>query len=91
LPPQKPGKYHLIAHFTEAPDYGIFQLALNGTEVGQPVDLYAQEVKVRDPVDLGEVTLPDGKPILKVTATGKNAASTAIGFGLDYIKLAPNP
>jgi hypothetical protein len=87
LPPQKPGKYHLIARFTESPDYGTFQLSLNGADVGQPIDLYAAQLKAREPIDLGEVTLPEGKPILKVTLTGKNADSTASGFGLDYLKV----
>lgn len=91
IPPQKPGKYHLLAHFTKAHDYGIFQLNLNGTDISQPIDLYSPELKTTDPIDLGVVTLPEGKPILKVTLAGKNAASSASSFGLDYLKLVPQP
>jgi hypothetical protein len=91
LPAQKAGKYRLLARFTKAPDYGIFQLTLSGTNVGQPVDLYGPQVMATDPIDLGEVTLPDGNPTLKVIVTGKNPASTGSQFGLDYLKLVPVP
>jgi hypothetical protein len=59
--------------------------------VGQPVDLYAPTLTVGDVIDFGTVTLIDGKPDFKITLTGKNAASTGTGFGLDYLKLVPAP
>ena len=91
LPPQKAGKYRLIVHCTEGPRYGIFQVGMNGTDVGQPIDLYAPTVKTTDPTDLGVVTLSEGKPVLKLTMTGKNTAAKASEFGLDYLKLVPVP
>jgi len=87
LPAQKAGKYRLIAHYTKGPDYGVFQASLNGVDVGQSVDLYDPNVKITDPIDLGTVTLPEGKPVFKVTVTEKNAASKGNRFGLDYLKL----
>ena len=87
LPAQKPGKYRLVAHFTKARNYGIFQLSLNGADLGKPLDFYSAEVKATDPVDLGVVTLTGGEPVLKVTATGKNDVSSGYQFGLDYLKL----
>jgi hypothetical protein len=89
LPVQKAGKYRLIAHYTMGPTYGIIQMNMNGTDVGSPTDLYAPAMKTMDPVDLGLVTLSDGKPVMKFTVMGKNAASTGTMFGLDYIKLIP--
>lgn len=91
LPAQKAGKYRFIAHYTKSPDNGIFQVSLNGFDVGQPVDLYDPVLKTTDPIDLGVVTLPDGKPVFKVTVTGKNPASTNTRFGLDYLKLILAP
>ena len=91
LPAQKAGKYHLIAVYTESGDYGTIQANLNGTDVGQPTDLYATTVKTTDPIDLGIVTLPEGQPVFKVTITGKNPASNNYYFGLDYLKLVPVP
>jgi ABC-type multidrug transport system ATPase subunit len=38
-----------------------------------PTDLYATTVKPTDPIDLGIVTLPEGKPVFKVTITGKES------------------
>ena len=91
LPFKKAGKYRLIVHCTEGPNYGIFEVSMNGTDVGQPIDLYAPEIKTTDPIDLGVVTLPEGKPVLKFTVAGKNAASKGSAFGLDYLKLIPVP
>jgi hypothetical protein len=91
LPDQKAGTYELKVHLTKGPDYGIFQINLNGKDVGQPVDLYNTTVAPSDVIDLGPVTLQDGKPALKLTLTGKNPASTASFFGLDYLQLVPSP
>jgi len=91
LPAQSAGRYRLTAHFTSAPNYGIFQLALDGANVGPSVDLYSERIRPTDLVDLGLVTLPGGKPSLTVTVTGKDAASTGYFFGLDYLKLTPVP
>jgi hypothetical protein len=91
LPTQKAGPYRLKIHYTDGPDFGIFQASLNGTDVGQPVDLYAPTLTVGDVIDFGTVTLIDGKPDFKITLTGKNGASTGTGFGLDYLKLVPAP
>jgi hypothetical protein len=91
LPVQKAGKYRLIAHYTKSPENGIIQANLNGSDVGQAVDLYDPTFKTTDPIDLGVVTLPDGQPVFKVTITGKNPASTNTRFGLDYLKLIPTP
>ncbi len=43
------------------------------------------------PIDLGIVTLTDGQPVFQVTVTGKNAASTGMQFGLDYLQRVPAP
>lgn len=91
LPFQKAGPYRFIVHGTVGPRYGIFQINLNGKDLGQPVDFYDPALKTKDPIDLGVVTLTDGKPVLKVTVTGMNAASKGSEFGLDYVKLIPAP
>ncbi len=91
VPDRKAGTYHLIAHYTKGPDFGIFQVAANGANLGQPVDLYDPKVVATDPVDLGALTLAEGKLVLKVTLTGQNPASKGSNFGLDYIKLVPSP
>jgi hypothetical protein len=91
LPEQPAGHYELKIHPTKAPDFGTFQININGTDVGSPVDLYAAKVMAGDIVDLGPVTLSGGKPVLKITVTGKNPVSTGTSFGLDYLQFAPAP
>ncbi len=91
LPVQKPGKYQLLAHYTKARNYGVFQANFNGTDVGLPTDLYSAETTVTDVVDLGTVDVTVDTPIFKVTIQDKNEASGGYMFGLDYLKLVPQP
>ena len=85
----KAGKYRLSARFTQARDYGITQLSVNGTNVGPPLDLHAENVKPTVPVDLGTVELKDGTNILGMEMVGSR--NDGYNFGLDYIKLVPVP
>jgi hypothetical protein len=91
LPFQKTGAYRVIVHATVGPKYGIFQVNLNGKDLGQPIDFYDPTIKTKDPIDLGVVTLPEGKPDFKISLTGTNPAAKGSEFGLDYIKLIPAP
>ena len=91
LPDHATGKYHVVVQYTKAPDYGIVQASLAGTDLGQPVDLYDGQVSLHEPTDFGVVTLPAGKPILKLTITGKNDKARGTKLGIDYLKLVPAP
>jgi hypothetical protein len=85
----KTGKFHLLAHFTHSPEYGIFQMSLDETKLGHPIDLYQPTWGVLDPMDLGVVEIKAGRHIFGADVTGKNDASHTYAFGLDYIKLEP--
>ena len=91
IPEQKPGKYELFARFTKTHDYGIIQANFDGTDLGQPIDLYSPTIAGVDPIDLGVVTLTDKKSIFKLTVISKNEAANGYKLGLDYIKLVPTP
>ena len=91
LPAQKAGTYSLRVHLTKGPDYGTFQINVNGTDLGAPIDLYAPTITPSDVIDLGTVTLSEGVPSFKMTLSGKNAASTGNNFGLDYLQFDPSP
>jgi hypothetical protein len=70
----------------------MFQFKLDGQNLGSPQDLYAPKIGAGDPVDFGTVTFPTNvMPKLEVDITGKNAASSGHEFGLDYLKLTPEP
>jgi hypothetical protein len=83
------GTYALSSVQTQAPDYGITTLGLDGTTVGgQPVDGYhAGGVVITAPNDDGQRTLTAGRHLLTLTVTGKNAAATNYLAGLDYVEL----
>jgi Legume lectin domain/Chitobiase/beta-hexosaminidase C-terminal domain len=67
---------------------GISQLAVNGVDVGAPVDQYAVADSWQE-FDLGNVPLTAGNQVFKFTVTGKDAASTGYSLSWDYIKLTP--
>lgn len=90
VPVERAGRYEVIGRFTEAPDYGVIQLSLNGTPLGSPIDFYAKDAAATDEIFLGEMNLPAGEAILTATIKGKNDnAVPDYMFGLDYLRLAP--
>jgi hypothetical protein len=91
LPVTPPGHYRLIANITKGPAYGKFQIAFNGVNLGPPRDYFSPIMTTTQPVDLGMVTFADPHAELSVTAAPKNPASSAMTFGLDYLKLVPLP
>jgi len=46
VPVEDEGAYTVKIHYLRAPDYGIVRLAVNGKEIGQPVDLYRAFVEM---------------------------------------------
>jgi hypothetical protein len=92
LPVAKAGKYELRGQFTKAIDYGIMQLALDGTKLGQPIDFFNDGVIPTGELVLGTVELTAGEHQFTVEITGANAkAKKAYMFGLDYLRLQPAP
>ncbi|MGC8886340.1 MAG: DUF2961 domain-containing protein [Verrucomicrobiia bacterium] len=90
FPVEKQGKYHVVARFLRAKDYGIHQIAINGVKAGEPIDFYNPEVKPTEEIDLGVFELKQGENELAVTVVGANEkAIKAYMFGLDYILLKP--
>ena len=85
------GEYALSTVLTKARDYGIVQLAIDGTDVGEAVNGYNSPAVIKtDPIDMGTVKLDAGKHRLTLTMTGKNAESTGYFAGVDvlYLRLA---
>lgn len=88
---QKAGTYQLIIAMTKARDYGQFRLSVNGTPVGDVVDLFNNGVIHTGKISLGKVSLRQGQNVLRIEVVGTNPASTGdrYMFGLDFIKLVP--
>jgi hypothetical protein len=89
VPVAKTGTYHVRVGIQTKPNKGIFQLAVNGMNIGQPQDEYASTVTY-DVRDLGTVSFSAaGNYGFKFTVTGKNPSSTGFTLGFDYIELVP--
>lgn len=86
------GQYQVMGRFLKARDYGIHQLAINGTRIGQPIDFYNPDVQPTEEMNLGQFELKQGQNELKVTVVGANEkAIKSYMFGLDYLLLKPAP
>jgi len=88
FPMAEAGKYRIEAVFTEAYDYAIAQMTINGQQVfDEPRDFYYEDVRATDPIDLGVFELRQGENIIEVTLTGMNDNAEKLWmWGLDYIK-----
>jgi hypothetical protein len=83
------GTYNLTAAMTQAHDYGIVGLAVDGTPLGQPFDGYhANSVTIDFSVNFGSVALSAGSHQLTWTITGKNPAAANYLVGIDYLVFA---
>jgi hypothetical protein len=89
VPVVKAGTYQLRVGIQPRSNKGIFQLAINGLNIGQAQDEYYPSLTygVRD---LGLVSFSvSGNYAFQFTVTGKNASSTGYTLAFDYIDLVP--
>ena len=91
LPASKRGSYELEVVMTRARDYGIVNLALDGTPLGSSIDLYnAPHVVTTGVLTFDAPDLDEGTHTLSVTLSGANPqAIKSFMFGLDYVRLVP--
>ncbi len=91
LPVVAAGTYAVSAAFTKAGDYGTVQLAIDGMDLGGPIDLFepAPAVVHTGAISLGTVSLGAGAHTLSIRLAGKNERSSNSLVGMDWIKLAP--
>ena len=82
-------EYEVIAGYRSANNRGQIQLAVNGEECGDPVDMYASGSEFTEK-SFGSVKFDsDGTKKMRFTVTGKNSKSSGYVIGLDYIRLVP--
>jgi hypothetical protein len=91
LPVAKSGKYSLELVMTQARDYGIVQLSLDGRPLGPPFDMFNQpEVITTGVLDFPDLELTAGPHKLGIEIVGAHPeAVKAYMFGLDYARLSP--
>jgi hypothetical protein len=73
--------------FTKAPDYGIFDVYLDGKELVKGLDLYAPKVVRADDISFPDVPVSKGEHTLTFKCAGKNKASRSFLFAIDYAEL----
>lgn len=83
------GDYEILVRYTTSWDYAIVQASLDGQAMGDPTDCYTPEVRLREPLTLGRVSLTAGRHILRFRAVGKNASSAGYLMGIDHITVRP--
>ncbi len=84
------GLYGIIMLLTKSWDYGVFQVEIDGRPLGEPVDLYKQNV-VSEERFFAPQTLEAGSHNLVFRNVGKNKASEGVYFGLDGVLLTKQP
>ncbi|MDB6006518.1 MAG: putative rane-bound dehydrogenase domain protein, partial [Prosthecobacter sp.] len=89
LPVAEKGRYTLKATLTQARDYGIIDVALDGKPVATAWDGYnGPKVIHSDELDWGTHELSAGEHQLAITITGKHSdAAPGYMVGLDYVRL----
>ncbi|MGN6273865.1 MAG: carbohydrate-binding protein [Protaetiibacter sp.] len=81
------GRYEVVAGMRVAPNRGTVQLSVDGAPVGSPIDGHATTAGYRQ-YSAGFVTVGSGGiGELRVSVTGKNAASASYAVYLDYVEL----
>ncbi|MER5354166.1 ricin-type beta-trefoil lectin domain protein [Kitasatospora sp. NPDC002551] len=83
------GEYLLSGQLTKYNDHGIVQFAIDGQNLGQPIDTYAADPAVVAYATGQAIRLARGDHELKLTITGTNPASQGERFhaGLDTVTL----
>ena len=87
------GRFALIGHFTQAQDYGIHQLSVNGEPVGPPRDFWGHVVAAQEDIDLGQHALRQHGNTLTIEVVGANprVRDGRYDFGIDALQLVPEP
>lgn len=89
LPNAPAGNYSVVARTRKNNWRGIYQLSVNGNDVGSPVDHYSSSTVYED-ITVGDVTLSsDGDATFRFTVVGKNPSSNGHTISVDSIKLVP--
>lgn len=93
LPITIAGKFDVLMVFTKAPDYGIVQVILDGTKLGEPIDLFnAKNVISTGVVRIGQRDFKAGSHKLSLEIVGKNSAAVpSYMVGIDSLQLGVDP
>ncbi|MFP3903065.1 MAG: hypothetical protein ACLFWB_02365 [Armatimonadota bacterium] len=81
------GNYDLHLQTSDVGARGIVQVSVDGEDIGEPVDMYAEELTFSNH-DLGTLSLDGGTHRVRFTVTGQNDSATGYMMGIRSITLA---
>ena len=79
-----PRTYEFTGIFTIAPDYGVFNIYINGQKVASNLDLFYPKVSVKE-IKLGKASLQSGKNTLTIELTSYPPNLNKSCFGIDKL------
>jgi len=83
------GSHRIRAWLGTSPAYGIVQVSVDGTPIGEPYDGYDPTIGLTPPLDLGLRDLSAGEHTITFTAVGKNPASSNWFLSVDAWQAVP--
>ncbi len=85
------GVYDVAGAFTRAPDYGQFEIYVNGKQVGGRQDGYARKVVHSGRLALGRATMKAGANTVEIVVPARAAASSGLLVGIDRLEFRRLP
>jgi hypothetical protein len=83
------GVYQLAIYFTNARDYGIVEVSVDGRKIDKPFDGFHGKVIPSGKVEFGNLELSKGSHHFRFTAVGKSEKSTGYRIGIDCLTFRP--
>jgi len=87
LPVREAGDYALKVFYCKSWDYGMIELFLDGTSLGEKFDGYCPNIVPSGPVEYGTISLEKGIHRLRFVLSGKNESSAGYFMGVDGLVL----
>jgi parvulin-like peptidyl-prolyl isomerase len=81
------GDYRLELLATRAMNFCQVQPAVDGKDLGPPLELFGPTVQPSGAIRLGTLHLTEGRHVFRCTVTGRHDSSYAYDFGLDALDL----
>jgi beta-glucosidase len=81
------GDYEINLDYKSFPDRGTFQLSIDGERLGNPVDMYQEEMRYGLSAKFGSRMLSGGKHLVRFTAVGKNPRSSGFSGHFDRLTI----
>ena len=73
--------------FTKAPDYGTFEIYLDGNRIGERIDLFDSKVIRAEDITIPNLKVNQGRHTLTFKCVGKRQSSRSYLWGMDYVEV----